>query len=73
MITRLGMDYSSKLAIFSISKASDVENLPTATDNGAEEAADFEPVAPGSYAYLTDGSGEKYVLDGDTNTWKAEE
>lgn len=72
MVTRLGFDYNSKLAIFSISESSDVANLPLTDRKGVNEAAGFEDCAPGSFAYLTDGTGGKYVLDGKTNTWKEE-
>ena len=72
MITRLGMDFSSKLAVFSISSAADVTNLPTMSEYGKEDAAQCQPVAPGSKATLDDGSGTKYVLSSSTNTWVQE-
>ena len=71
MVTRLAMDYSSKLAIFSIGSATDVEKLPTMTEYGKEEAADFQPVSPNSYALLNDGSGGRYILS-DSDVWTKE-
>lgn len=71
MITRLGYDFESKLGLFSIGGAADVENLPTMTENGKEDAELYEPVCPGSYALLNDGSGGKYVLS-DADEWVEE-
>ena len=66
MVTLNGMDYMTNTAVFSISKAADIANLPTTTSHGVYS----DTVSPGSMAYLTDGSKKKYLLDGDTNTWK---
>lgn len=70
MITLNGMDYSTNTALFSASKAADLANLPTTTDPGTVDNSIFPAVKAGSIAYLTDGSGKKYVLDGDTDSWK---
>lgn len=71
MVARNGIDYATNTAVFSVSKAADLADLPTATTAGRDHRGTvLEPVEPGSLAYMTDGSGKTYVLDGDTNTWK---
>ena len=72
MVTRVGFDHSTKLGMFSLSAAADVANLPLTNRAGIDEAELYEACAAGSYAYLTDGSGTKYVLDGETNAWVSE-
>ena len=70
MVALNGMDHITNTAIFSISSASDISGLPTTTTAGSWRNETFPPVKAGSWAYLTDGSGKKYVLDGATDTWK---
>lgn len=71
MVTRLGFAQGSKLGIFSIGSAADIANLPTMNTDGKGEADTYEPVCPGSYALLNDGTGGKYILK-DTNEWVEE-
>lgn len=73
MVQLNGIDYATNTAVFSISKEADIASLPTTTMPGSNGKETFEPVKAGSFAYLTDGSGKKYVLDGDTDTWKVTE
>jgi hypothetical protein len=70
MVQLNGMDHSTNTAIFSISAVADISSLPTTTAAGSWGNETFPPVKAGSWAYLTDGSGKKYVLDGATDTWK---
>lgn len=71
MVARNGIDYATNTAVFSISKAADLADLPTVTAPGRDyKGTNLEPVAPGSLAYMNDGSGKTYTLDGDTNEWK---
>jgi hypothetical protein len=73
MTARVAYDEGTKLAIFSISEAADVANLPLTDKGGSGDAILYEECAAGSKAYLTDGSGGTYVLDGKTNSWKGEQ
>lgn len=71
MVSRNGIDYTTNTAVFSVSKAADLADLPTMTTAGRDhKGTALEPVEPGSLAYMTDGSDKIYVLDGDTNEWK---
>ena len=71
MATLNGIDYTTNTAVFSVSNDGDMSNLPTTTASGVDhKGTKLSPVAPGSFAYLTDGSSKTYVLDGNTNTWK---
>ncbi|MBP3855497.1 MAG: hypothetical protein IK990_07810 [Ruminiclostridium sp.] len=70
MVTLNGIDYATNTAVFSISKAADITELPTTSMTGGNSNETFAPVKAGSLAYMTDGTGTKYVLDGDTDEWK---
>ena len=71
MVTLNGIDYTTNTAVFSISKAADIADLPNTTTVGIDHnGTRLAPVEPGSLAYITDGTDTTYVLDGDTNTWK---
>ena len=70
MVALNGVDFTTNTSVFSISKAADISDLPTVTTPGrAYNGEVLAPAKPGSLAYMTDGSGKKYWLDGDTNTW----
>lgn len=62
-------DPTTRTFVFSASKASEISDLPTTTERGKGVLSTVEPVAPGSSCYLTNGSMDIYMLDGDTNTW----
>lgn len=64
------LDTSTRTAVFSASSASELSKLPNLTDVGKENLSTVQPIAPGSSCYLTDGTMDIYILDGDTNTWK---
>lgn len=64
------IDYTTRTAVFSASNASEISKLPTTTEKGKDLLSTMDPVAPGSSCYLTDGTMDIYILDGDTNTWK---
>ena len=72
MVQLNGIDHSTNTALFSISSDSDIENLPTTTLEGHNASETFPPVRAGSFAYMTDGSGRKFVLDGESDEWKEE-
>lgn len=63
------IDVTTRTAVFSISKASEISDLPTTTEYGKGVLSTVAPVAPGSSCYLTDGTMDIYMLDGDTDTW----
>lgn len=74
MVELNGMDYSTNTAIFSISKAADLADLPTTTAAAVMHNGEkVGPVKAGSAAYMTDGSGKIYTLDGDTAEWVEKE
>lgn len=71
MVTLNGIDFTTNTAVFSVGKAADIADLPTATAAGTDyNGRRLDPTAPGSLAYMTDGSDKTYVLDGDDNEWK---
>lgn len=72
MVQLNGIDHSTNTALLSISSDSDIENLPTTTLEGHNAGETFPPVRAGSFAYMTDGSGRKFVLDGESDEWKEE-
>lgn len=64
------LNSQTRNATFSISNASELDQLPTTTKTGQGNLSTVQTVAPGSAAYLTDGTLDIYILDGDTDTWK---
>ena len=70
MITQNGYDYDFKTALYSVGSVEEIAQLPTTTADSVVDGKTYKACAAGSYAYLTDGSGKKYVLDGDSDSWK---
>lgn len=56
-------------ATFAIDSTADIVKLPTTKKYGTDEVSTVQPIVSGSAAYLTNGTLDIYILNGETDTW----
>lgn len=67
MISLINKNYSTNYCVFAVDTVSELDKLPTTTENGKENFAYMFPCIVGSRAIVTETS-ERYILDGQ-NKW----